>query len=88
MEPESAVAEVHKIVLGQNNSEGRKRQTQPLNIDYAPGTKRYFAQTTQLLKDAGHGNTIADENGLQRIRELRAWLDTEEARILKSRKSR
>ncbi len=88
MEPEKAVAEVHKIVLAQNNLGGGKRQTQPLNIEYAPGTKRYFAQTAQLLKDAGHGKAEADEQGLQRIRQLRAWLDSEEARILKSRKNR
>jgi hypothetical protein len=74
MEPDNALAEVHKIVLAQNNSHRTKRQTQPLQIDYAPGTKRFFAQTAQILKDAGRGRDDADEQGLQRIRQLRAWL--------------
>jgi hypothetical protein len=88
MEPQFAIAEVRKIVLGQNNLQNKKRSTQTLAIEYTPGTKRYFSQLTQVLRDAGKGNTKADETALGRIQELRAWLDSEEERIAKSRQQR
>jgi len=88
MEPEQAVSEVRKIVLGQNNSGGGKRKTQTLEIEFRPGTKRYFSRIMQALRDAGKGNSKADETALGRIQEMRAWLDSEEERITKSRQRR
>ena len=88
MEPEQAIAEVRKIVLGQNNSQSGKRRSQIMDVEYRPGTKRHLVQSAQIIKDAGHGKDDADEKGLRRIGELRAWLDSEETRILKSRKGR
>jgi hypothetical protein len=88
MEPQFAIAEVRKIVLGQNNLQNGKRTTQTLNVEYRPGTKRYFSQLTQVLRSAGKGNAKADETALGRIQELRAWLDMEEERIAKSRQQR
>ena len=81
MEPHQAVAETMKIVSGQNNS-AQKKQTHAPEVDYTPGTKRHFSQTARVIQKAGPGKHQVNANALQYIRQLRAWLDEQEGRIL------
>lgn len=81
MDQDAAIATYRQTVLGQNSSVSRSNSRQTNFKDYAPGSKRHFALMMQAIKKSGSGKSNQNTEALAAIRELRLWLDEQEAII-------
>jgi hypothetical protein len=82
MTPEDAITAVQRIVAGRNISSGKRAATPTANgIDHAPGTKRYFADVARLVTRANPGRVDESRAALQKLQELKAWVEEQERRI-------
>jgi hypothetical protein len=77
LEPAQAVEAAQGIVAARNNSP--QKSDDP--IPYAPGTKRHLADLTRAIKRAGVGKDKANERALEKLQEMRHWIDEQEAII-------
>lgn len=51
----------------------------------APGTRQYYTQLTRLLRKVGPGRERANTEAVERLREMRTWLEEQEERIRRYR---
>lgn len=74
---DEAAAAALQIVSGRNNSASQPVQP-PAVIDYTPGTKRHFSEVARALKSTGMGRSKANQIALEKLSEMRQWIDEQE----------
>ena len=84
-DPNQATAQFRRIVLGRNivTPSVSATPTEEMDaLDFAPGTKRHFARLARAVRKAGRNKHRYNAEALKSLRELRDWLDEQEARIM------
>lgn len=79
--PEHEALERYEQIVAERAGSGPKSPVELPKADYAPGTKRHFAQMARAVTRAAPGKHDQNERALEALRELRDWIDEQEQRI-------
>lgn len=77
LDHQSATEAAQQIVSGRNNSEEQSKPKASV-VDYSPGTKRHFGELSRALKQIGTGRSHANQQALEKLAEMRQWIDEQE----------
>jgi hypothetical protein len=81
-DPAQALEQYHQIVPGRNIAPPPQPTPLPKPVFFPAGTKRHFSKLARVVKKTGRGKHKSNAEALKTVRELRDWLDEQEARIM------